>query len=373
MKKVLATILSLLMVLSYTACTKTEETSGSVTSETTTATTTDPTATISETTDDRTYGTAKSTEAPDYGDSTVADLCELMHSVSGQRVYKVAVMTEDFFQTAIGDGYMGYYISYEEYPEGEYFFLYDYFMQVRKGELSFNKFRFTANSEHGAVHTLEYICSNSKKETDLYPFDMSQEEMRNYYTMLEKELTKCFGAAVSSESLDDEKLWRPAYAEFSTGNECTFRVEYDSSSGEEQVKIKCYNSEARRHILDGSDLEPSETDDSGFGDIGENYYKEPGPDDIVTDDQSGLTYVKNQLLISCQMGTPDAKAKVQKICEEIGAEIVGCIEITSDFQIEFKRDMTYDELMKVAGELRENYYFIIDVTLNSVSKVKFDT
>ena len=57
----------------------------------------------------------------------------------------------------------------------------------------------------------------------------------------------------------------------------------------------------------------------------------------------------------------------------IGAEIVGYIELTSDFQIEFKRDMSYDDLMKVADELRQQYYFILDITLNTASKVNFDT
>ena len=36
----------------------------------------------------------------------------------------------------------------------------------------------------------------------------------------------------------------------------------------------------------------------------------------------------------------------------------------SDFQIEFKRDMSYDELMKIANELTEKYYFIESVALN---------
>ena len=370
MKKVLATVLAALMVLSYTACTKTgDKETGADTSETVSVTT----ETATETTDDRYFGTAKSTEPPDYGSSDVADLCELMHMVSGKRVYKVAALTGDFFQASLGTDHMGYYISYEDYEEGEYFYLYDYFSQVSKGDLIFNKFRFTANQEHGTVHTLEFICSNDKLEIDLEPFDMSQDEMRKYYSMLEKELTQCFGAAASSEPLDDTKLGKSAYAEFSTGNECTFRLEYESSSRGQDVKLKCSNNIERRHFLDGSDLEPSETDEDGFGDIGENYYKEPKPEDIVTDDKSGLTYVKNQLLISCEMGTPDAKAKVKKICEEIGAEIVGCIEITSDFQIEFKRDMTYDELMKVADELREKYYFILDVTLNTASRVTNNT
>ena len=370
MKKVIATVLTVLMAMSYTACKKTgDDPTASSASEITS----DTTETATETTDDRYFGTAKSTEAPDYGSSEVADLCELMHMVSGKRVYKVAALTADFFQASLGSDHMGYYISYEDYEEGEYFYLYDYFAQVSKGELSFNKFRFTANQEHGTVHTLEFICSNDKKETDLTPFDLSREEIRKYYSMLEKELTQCFGAATASEPLDDQKLWQPAYAEFSTGNECTFRLEYDSSANGQEVKIKCSNSIERRHFLDGSDLEPSETDENGFADIGENYYKEPAPGDIVTDEKSGRTYVKNQLLISCEMGTPDAKAKVKKICEEIGAEIVGCIELTSDIQIEFKRDMTYDELMKVADELREKYYFILDVTLNSAMPVTYDT
>ena len=64
------------------------------------------------------------------------------------------------------------------------------------------------------------------------------------------------------------------------------------------------------------------------------------------------------------MGTPNDKEKIQKICEELDAEIVGYIEITSDFQIEFKQDKTYEELMKIAKELEEKYYYIISVTPN---------
>ena len=45
-------------------------------------------------------------------------------------------------------------------------------------------------------------------------------------------------------------------------------------------------------------------------------------------------------------------------------EIVGYIEFTSDFQIEFKHDKTYEELEELAKKLEDEYYFIINVSLN---------
>ena len=115
----------------------------------------------------------------------------------------------------------------------------------------------------------------------------------------------------------------------------------------------------RRHFLLGYEAEQNTGETTS-----ELYYKDSTKDDIVTDEKTGISYIKNQLLISCSVGTPNDKEKIQKICDEIGAEIVGYIEITSDFQIEFKRDMTYDELMKIANELTEKYYFIESVALN---------
>lgn len=115
----------------------------------------------------------------------------------------------------------------------------------------------------------------------------------------------------------------------------------------------------------------SETDPvkDTLADIGENYYKEVSPEDVVIDEETGLQYAKNQLLVSCSIGTP--KEEMEKVCEEIGAEIVGYTEITSDFQIEFKEDKTLDDLDEIT-EYLYGYPFVSFVSLNTVSSVSFD-
>ena len=106
-----------------------------------------------------------------------------------------------------------------------------------------------------------------------------------------------------------------------------------------------------------------------LADIGENYYKEATAEDIVIDEETGLRYVKNQLLISCSLGTP--KEEIEKICEEINAEIVGYTEITSDFQIEFKEDKTLDDLDEIT-EYLYGYPFVSFVSLNTAVSVSYD-
>ena len=104
----------------------------------------------------------------------------------------------------------------------------------------------------------------------------------------------------------------------------------------------------------------------GSGNIGEMYYKEPDNEDIVTDPETGIRYVKNQLLISAF--TEADRYDIESIIGETGAEIVGYIELTNDYQIEFGRDMSVEDLQNIA-DLFESYPFIGSVTLNIVSDV----
>ena len=380
MKKVAATVLTVIFVLTNAACSnRTEhETSVSETSGTASATTadiTEPSETdTSETAEDpdgNYYGPERETEAAEYGDSEIADLCEFMQSITGKKVYKTSALVEDYYGQAFEDSGMSWQTSYEEDPKGENFYRYDFNMHpVTKGSLTFNRFFFIANQEHGCVHTVKFTNSNDARETSTFETDFTFEEMQQYYTRLEKELTAVFGDPVDSKPLTTGKHFM-AYAEYKEVNGCTFRVDFYPGFDEyDTVSITCTNSNERKHFMLGSKAEEAEeTDADGLIDIGDNYYKEAGKDDIVTDAKSGRTYVKNQLLISCTMGTPNDREKIQKICEELDAEIVGYIELTSDFQIEFKHDKTYEELMAIAKELEEKYYYIISVTPNYASAV----
>ena len=118
---------------------------------------------------------------------------------------------------------------------------------------------------------------------------------------------------------------------------------------------------------DSTDDSDDSTDDSDdVADLGELYYKEASDADIVFNEEYGVSYVKNQLLISAMLGTN--KEDVEEAVAEVGAEIVGYIEITSDFQIEFFEDKSLDELVEIA-EYLYTYPWVNNVTLNLVNEV----
>lgn len=142
-----------------------------------------------------------------------------------------------------------------------------------------------------------------------------------------------------------------------------FNVDFRTSDAE-------FTNFALSSYADLSQITPPPVDDDDdytgpveFGDIGEAYIKEPTEDDIVVDEETGIKYVRNQLLVSGFMGAD--KEIYETLFDEIGATIVGYIELSNDFQIEFSEDMTYEELMDMAAYL-DNYSFIIEVTLNRI-------
>lgn len=324
------------------------------------------TAETSETTekpDDRYKAGPRATEAADYGDSKVADICELMKKITGMRVHPAFAQVEDFFACGFEKSYMAYQVSYVEYKKGEQIYSYYNYMQASADDLSFNRFIFTANEEYGNLYMVEFVNSNSKSDNSLKPSSFSKEEMLDYYTKLEKELTGCFGNPTISQPPDKEKAWR-AFSEYRIDEECTFRVEFRSSAGSEYVSLKFTNNIERKHFLINEGM--------GDPDDKDNYYKPSGEGDIITDKKTGYTYVKNQLLVSFKLGTPNDMEKMNEICKELGAKVVGYIKYTSDFQIEFDHDVSCEELLKIAEELKQKYYFISSVVLNVAIKEDID-
>ena len=146
------------------------------------------------------------------------------------------------------------------------------------------------------------------------------------------------------------------------GSSVSFHFNVDNRSSAEAYTgfvLKSYG-EINQPAQDDTDIQEPGTFDS----IGEAYYKTPSAEDIITDEETGFHYVRNQLLISAYMGAE--KSIFEEICNEIGAEIVGYIELTNDYQIEFLENKTLDEMVTIA-EYLDSFSFISTVTLNMVS------
>lgn len=122
---------------------------------------------------------------------------------------------------------------------------------------------------------------------------------------------------------------------------------------------------------DDSDNQADDSDDEDASliDIGENYYKPATMEDVVIDDETGIKYVKNQLLVSCNLGTD--RDIMEAIFEEVDATVVGYIEITSDFQIEFNEDKTIYEMDEMA-EYLYGYPYVQYISLNTVTETTVD-
>ena len=146
-----------------------------------------------------------------------------------------------------------------------------------------------------------------------------------------------------------------------------FNVDFRSSDAEfTNFALSSYADLSQITPPDGGD----DTHEPGtFDDIGEAYFKQPTADDIVVDEETGIQYVRNQLLVSAFMGLE--KSVMEDICEEIGATIVGYIALSNDFQIEFSDDMTIEDL-EIMADYLNSYSFVSNVTLNMSYEIKKD-
>lgn len=100
-------------------------------------------------------------------------------------------------------------------------------------------------------------------------------------------------------------------------------------------------------------------------DLGEIYCKELESGDVLFDEESGIRYVRNQVLISAYSGMD--KGVIEMIAGEVEAKIVGYIELTNDYQLEFMSDKSFEELGVIIDFLN-SFSFISFCSLNYYSE-----
>lgn len=87
-------------------------------------------------------------------------------------------------------------------------------------------------------------------------------------------------------------------------------------------------------------------------DAGEISFREPSDEHIVLDEATGIYYVDNEILITGKENV--TQEEIKQIVNEIGGTIVGCVEITNDYQVELQISMTISELNELLDQLNNN-------------------
>ncbi len=90
----------------------------------------------------------------------------------------------------------------------------------------------------------------------------------------------------------------------------------------------------------------------GLEDIGEAYFKGITSMDDIGYTIEGYSCVKNQLLLTAEEGI--TFAQIEELVHSYDAEIVGYLELTDDYQIEFYEEITPERLWTLKEELAQN-------------------
>ena len=114
---------------------------------------------------------------------------------------------------------------------------------------------------------------------------------------------------------------------FSTSAEAA-EVENESISISENILVDNNELEIKAIVKYDRDMKSEEEPT----DAGEISFRKPSDDHIVSDEATGDYFVDNEILLTAREGT--AREEIEKIVSEINGVIVGCIEITNDYQIE---------------------------------------
>lgn len=84
-------------------------------------------------------------------------------------------------------------------------------------------------------------------------------------------------------------------------------------------------------------------------DPGEIYFEETAQENIKTDD-NGIKFADNEVLLIAKENVK--KSQVEKLAEKYDAQIVGCIEVTNDYQLRFNKAYDYKQLSETVEKIK---------------------
>lgn len=114
------------------------------------------------------------------------------------------------------------------------------------------------------------------------------------------------------------------------------------------------------------------TDESGLPKYNEEHpgeitYYETKKENIVSSDETGLTYANNEILLTASENA--SYSDIERLAAEYDAEIKGYIEVVGDYQLVLSKKYTEDELNDIVDELKENE-LVDEASLNLFSNIQ---
>lgn len=106
-------------------------------------------------------------------------------------------------------------------------------------------------------------------------------------------------------------------------------------------------------------------EDDDIIDIGEAYFKDITSEDDIVYVGDGIYCVKNQLLLTA--ANTVGFSEIALLANEYNAAIVGYIELTNDYQLEFNENVDVETIKGIINEIKI-YSFIESVSLNIISQ-----
>ncbi|MGN0449508.1 MAG: S8 family serine peptidase [Ruminococcus sp.] len=103
---------------------------------------------------------------------------------------------------------------------------------------------------------------------------------------------------------------------------------------------------------------------------GEITYYETKKENIVSSDETGLTYANNEILLTASENA--SYSDIERLAAEYDAEIKGYIEVVGDYQLVLSKKYTEDELNDIVDELKENE-LVDEASLDIINMVSSDS